>query len=275
MKDLDLDLTGRHVLLVEDIVDSGLTLQLPRTQPRWPATRPASRCAPCWCGRARQTGTRACDYVGLPDPARLRHRLRPRRGRALPQPALHLHLQRRAPDVTRGQADEPTTVPPVDQPRIEAAVREILAAIGEDPDRDGLQRHPGPGGPHVRGDLRRPPGDARPPPAGHLRGRPRRDGHGPRHRRWYSICEHHLVPFIGQGPRGLHPQRRRPDHRPVQAGPPGRRLRPAAPGPGAADHPDRRRDRAHAPAQGRDGGHRGRAPVHVDAGRAQAGRPPR
>ena len=26
---------------------------------------------------------------------------------------------------------------PIDQPRIEAAVREILAAIGEDPERDG------------------------------------------------------------------------------------------------------------------------------------------
>ena len=31
----------------------------------------------------------------------------------------------------------------IDQPRIEAAVREILAAIGEDPDRDGLQNTPG------------------------------------------------------------------------------------------------------------------------------------
>ena len=29
-----------------------------------------------------------------------------------------------------------------DQPRIEAAVREILLAIGEDPDREGLQRTP-------------------------------------------------------------------------------------------------------------------------------------
>ena len=26
----------------------------------------------------------------------------------------------------------------VDRPRVEAAVRELLAAIGEDPDRDGL-----------------------------------------------------------------------------------------------------------------------------------------
>ena len=30
----------------------------------------------------------------------------------------------------------------VDKPRIEAAVREILLAIGEDPDRDGLQNTP-------------------------------------------------------------------------------------------------------------------------------------
>jgi GTP cyclohydrolase I len=30
----------------------------------------------------------------------------------------------------------------VDQPRVEAAVRELLAAIGEDPDREGLQRTP-------------------------------------------------------------------------------------------------------------------------------------
>ena len=31
---------------------------------------------------------------------------------------------------------------PVDLPRIESAVREILAAIGEDPDRDGLVETP-------------------------------------------------------------------------------------------------------------------------------------
>ena len=31
---------------------------------------------------------------------------------------------------------------PVDKPRIERAVREILEAIGEDPERDGLARTP-------------------------------------------------------------------------------------------------------------------------------------
>ena len=38
-------------------------------------------------------------------------------------------------------ADRPAAVS-VDEPRIAAAVREILAAIGEDPDRDGLQETP-------------------------------------------------------------------------------------------------------------------------------------
>ena len=49
-----------------------------------------------------------------------------------------------------------------------------------------------------------------------------------------------------QGPRRLHPERRRPDHRAVEAGPAGRRLRQAAAGAGAAHRPDRRRARASA-----------------------------
>ncbi len=35
------------------------------------------------------------------------------------------------------------TAPQVDQPRIERAVREILAAVGENPDREGLRETPG------------------------------------------------------------------------------------------------------------------------------------
>ena len=57
----------------------------------------------------------------------------------------------------------------------------------------------------------------------------------------YSTCEHHLVPFHGVAHVGYIPAQRRPGHRAVQARPAGRGLRPAAPGAGAAHHPDRRR----------------------------------
>ena len=36
----------------------------------------------------------------------------------------------------------PAASQPIDQPRIEAAIREILLAIGEDPDRDGIRETP-------------------------------------------------------------------------------------------------------------------------------------
>ncbi|MDP4690924.1 MAG: GTP cyclohydrolase I FolE [Candidatus Nanopelagicales bacterium] len=46
-------------------------------------------------------------------------------------------------DITRVSLDqEPTAVGPVDQERAERAVRELLAAIGEDPDREGLRDTP-------------------------------------------------------------------------------------------------------------------------------------
>ncbi len=88
VKDLDIDLTGRHVLIVEDIVDSGLTLSYLRKN--------LSRAGPASlevCALLVKEGLQRDDpdlrYTGFPHPARLRRRLRPRRGRALPQPALH------------------------------------------------------------------------------------------------------------------------------------------------------------------------------------------
>src|SRR5258707_14903927 len=45
MKDLDLDLTDRHVLIVEDIVDSGLTPADLRKNLRAPNPRPLEVCA--------------------------------------------------------------------------------------------------------------------------------------------------------------------------------------------------------------------------------------
>ena len=43
LKDLDTPIVGRHVLVVEDVVDTGLTLQLPRADARRCGSRRASR----------------------------------------------------------------------------------------------------------------------------------------------------------------------------------------------------------------------------------------
>lgn len=85
----------------------------------------------------------------------------------------------------------------IDQGRIEKAVREILEAVGEDPDRDGLQRTPERvaamyaeifAGLHVN------PADVLNVTfeAGHDEMVLERDIP------FHSVCEHHLVPFIGR-----------------------------------------------------------------------------
>ena len=86
---------------------------------------------------------------------------------------------------------------PIDMPRIQRAVREILEAIGEDPDRDGLLRTPVRvakmyaeifSGLHVDPD--------------HHLSVTFEEGHDEmvmvRDIPVYSMCEHHLIPFIGQ-----------------------------------------------------------------------------
>ena len=73
---------------------------------------------------------------------------------------------------------------------------ELLSAIGEDPARDGLVATPNRVAAMYEallGAARRPG----PPPRGHLRGGARRDGDGARHP-FVSLCEHHLVPFLGK-----------------------------------------------------------------------------
>ena len=105
-------------------------------------------------------------------------------------------------------------------------------------------------------------------PAEHLtvtfEAEPRRDGDGARHPAVLALrAPPHPVPR--QGPRGVHPRQGRSDHRALEDRPARRRLQPPPAGAGDAHRADRRRDGGHARAAGRDGGDRGRAPVHVDA----------
>jgi GTP cyclohydrolase IA len=49
---------------------------------------------------------------------------------------------RPTPDRSNGHDHVERTIPPFDAPRVEAAVREMLLGIGEDPDREGLRDTP-------------------------------------------------------------------------------------------------------------------------------------
>jgi len=88
-------------------------------------------------------------------------------------------------------------VPPVDKPRIEAAMREILAAIGEDPDRDGLQQTPA----RVARMYEEIFAGLREMPDHHLQvtfDASHDEMVMVRDIALVSTCEHHLVPFIGK-----------------------------------------------------------------------------
>jgi GTP cyclohydrolase IA len=86
---------------------------------------------------------------------------------------------------------------PIDGPRVERAVREILLAIGEDPDRDGLARTPA----RVADMFTEIFAGLGQDPADHLTVRFDADHDEMvmvREIPLYSLCEHHLVPFIGK-----------------------------------------------------------------------------
>jgi GTP cyclohydrolase I len=98
-------------------------------------------------------------------------------------------------------ADAARVRPPIDTPmdldRIAKAVREILEAIGEDPDRDGLQHTPD----RVARLYAEIASGLHDDPASHLTVT-FESSHDEmvmvRDIPLYSICEHHLVPFIGK-----------------------------------------------------------------------------
>lgn len=85
----------------------------------------------------------------------------------------------------------------IDQPRIEAAVREILAAIGEDPARDGLLKTPS----RVARMYAEICGGLHQNPDEHLQTTFEAEHDEMvmvRDIPMYSLCEHHLAPFIGK-----------------------------------------------------------------------------
>ena len=86
---------------------------------------------------------------------------------------------------------------PVDIERIEAAVAEILEALGEDPQRDGLLRTPA----RVAKMYAEVFAGLREDPAHHLEVQ-FEAGHDEmvmvKDIPFYSMCEHHLLPFVGQ-----------------------------------------------------------------------------
>lgn len=86
--------------------------------------------------------------------------------------------------------------PEVDRPRIAAAVREILEAIGDDPDRDGLKETPD----RVARMYAEVCAGLHQEPETHLKVE-FEAGHEElvmvRDIPLYSLCEHHLIPFLG------------------------------------------------------------------------------
>ncbi|WP_437203508.1 GTP cyclohydrolase I FolE [Planctomicrobium sp. SH664] len=104
-------------------------------------------------------------------------------------------------------AENPSPSQPfeVDQPRIQRAVREILAAVGEDPDRDGLLETPA----RVARMYAELFSGLHTDPARHLK-KVFQETYDElvliRDITFNSMCEHHLLPFIGTAHVGYIPR---------------------------------------------------------------------
>lgn len=117
----------------------------------------------------------------------------------MPASAATVHELHRAAKSDATPTAGPTVRPAVDLPRIEAAVREILAGLGEDPDRDGLidtPRRVAKAFSEMLSGLREDASD-------HLGRVFEHQTKGDdlvvvRDIEFSSMCEHHLLPFLGK-----------------------------------------------------------------------------
>ena len=110
-------------------------------------------------------------------------------------------------EATQGSLDSGVIAPEVDTDRIAAAVREILLAVGEDPDREGLRRTPE----RVAGAYAELFSGLREDPRQHLEVTFDEHHHEMvvlRDIPFASVCEHHLLPFTGRAHVGYIPQGR-------------------------------------------------------------------
>lgn len=104
---------------------------------------------------------------------------------------------RRSSSQHKHPGDEPNGLKPIDRKRITDAVREILLAIGEDPDREGLLKTPD----RVARMYAEVFSGLRQEPTEHLKAifhEQYDEMIALRDIPFYSMCEHHLLPFTGR-----------------------------------------------------------------------------
>lgn len=111
---------------------------------------------------------------------------------------VHVAHDSHTDDLAHSQETQPSSAngASVDLPRIERAVREILIAVGEDPDREGLRKTPN----RVARSYVELMAGLRSDPKTHLR-TVFTNGYNQvvllRNIPFHSMCEHHLLPFTG------------------------------------------------------------------------------
>ena len=183
VKDLDSELEGRHVLVVEDIIDSGLTLNYLRRY--LTARQPKSVEI---CALLVKEGEQRVDldlrYIGFTIPPEFVV------GYGLDVAERYRNLR----GVHRYKGAEAVSV---DVERVRAAVSELLIAIGEDPERDGLLATPA----RVASMYEELFSGLHDDPARHLEvtfAAEHDEMVMVRDIPFASLCEHHLVPFLGK-----------------------------------------------------------------------------